>query len=159
MERLDKHFKVITRAVFERHGFARAEIINQWTAIAGDKLARWATPVRVTWPRPGPAREKMGGTLMVRIDPALTLDLQYEAPRIIERINGYFGYSAIGAIRAVQGEAATSARPAVRSAPQNAEEQQEELPELSGIADKSLQSALHRLGSQVRSQERRPRRG
>jgi hypothetical protein len=39
----------------------------------------------------------------VRCDPALALQLAHEADRVRERLNGYFGYAAVGAVRIVQG--------------------------------------------------------
>jgi hypothetical protein len=159
MERLDKHFKAITHAAFERHGFAKGEILNQWPSIAGDKLARSATPLRVVWPRQSPASQKSGGTLVVRVDPALALDLQYEAPRVIERVNSYFGYAAIAAIRIMQGQVAGSDRRLPRAAERDsAEERQLLRAQLSGIADESLQDALSRLGSRIHRQREKPTR-
>ena len=155
MERLDKHFKALTRAAFERHGFARAEILNQWPAIAGDKLARTATPLRVIWPRQSPAGQKSGGTLVVRVDPSMVLDLHYETPRLIERINGYFGYGAIAAIRIVQGPV-TFRQPPPPSRLDDEQERQRLRSELSGIADERLQDALSRLGANIERRREKP---
>ena len=47
-------------------------------------------------------RDGTAATLFVRCDPALALQLSYEADRMRERLNGYFGYPAVGAIRIVQ---------------------------------------------------------
>ena len=159
MERLDKHFKAITRAAFERHGFAQGEILIQWPAIAGDKLAQWATPVRITWPRqPQPGR-KSGGLLLVRVDPARALDLQYEAPRLIERINSYFGYGAIAAIKVVQGPALPHKRPAPRRADRPSATVQHLLrAQLAGIVDQRLHDALAELGSGVHRPSQKTRR-
>jgi hypothetical protein len=159
MERLDKHFKAITHAAFERHGFAKGEILNQWPSIAGDKLARSAAPLRVVWPRQSPAGQKSGGTLVVRVDPAVALDLQYEAPRVIERVNSYFGYAAIAAIRIVQGQVASTDRQLSRTtAREDAKERPQLRARLSGIADERLQDALSRLGAGIQGQPGKPTR-
>lgn len=158
MERLDKHFKAITRAAFARHGFAHAEILNQWPAIAGDKLARCASPLKVRWPRQQPGSQKTGGTLVIRVEPAMALDLHYEAPRLIERVNCYFGYAAIAAIRIVQGRVATGGRQPSR-APGSPPEPSHRRDRLSGITDGPLEEALSRLGSRIARQGDTPRRG
>jgi hypothetical protein len=148
MERLDKYFKALTRAAFERHGFAQAEIVNQWQAIAGDKLARSAVPLRIIWPRRAPGEHKSGGILVVRVDPAMALDLQYQTPRVIERINGYFGYAAIAAVRIIRGEpVGAGARPGPAAGRQDPHPAQPPQVEVSGILDDRLSNALLKLGA------------
>jgi hypothetical protein len=151
MERLDKHFKAITRAAFERHGFAHAEILNQWQSIAGDKLARSAAPLRIIWPGQRPSPHKSGGTLIVKVDPAMALDLQYQTPQMIERINGYFGYAAIAAIRILRRPSGPSDPPA---GPAEAEHDATEPPpvQISGISDERLRAALLKLAAGRRRQ-------
>ena len=41
-------------------------------------------------------------SLVVRCDPALALQFSYETDRVRERLNAYFGYPAVGAVRIVQ---------------------------------------------------------
>ena len=36
---------------------------------------------------------KQGGTLVIRVTPGRGLDLQHETPRIIDRINAFYGYA------------------------------------------------------------------
>ena len=43
-----------------------------------------------------------GATLILRVDPARALDVEYKARQIIERINAYFGYRAIAELRILQ---------------------------------------------------------
>ena len=104
METLDKHFRELTRAAFARYGFAYAELIGRWPAIVGDAVAQACEPERIKWPRAaGESAQKQGGTLVIRAAPGRGLDLQHETPRIIERINGFYGYGAIAAVKIMQG--------------------------------------------------------
>ncbi len=80
-----------------KRGLARAELISWWPDIVGAAYAGRTAPERIRWPRDGKA-----ATLIVRCDPSLALQFSYETDRVRERLNGYFGYPAVGAIRIVQ---------------------------------------------------------
>ena len=119
MRTLDKDFRSLTRAAFARYGFAYADLITQWPAIVGDDVAQWSEPERIRWPRAGADERKQGGTLVILVTPGRGLDLQHETPRIIDRINAFYGYSAIAQVRIVQGalnrqKAPSRALPAAR---------------------------------------------
>jgi hypothetical protein len=80
-----------------KRGLARAELISWWPDIVGETYAGCTAPERIRWPRDGKA-----ATLVVRCDPALALQFSYETDRVRERLNRYFGYPAVGAVRIVQ---------------------------------------------------------
>lgn len=100
----------LTRKAFEKHGFAAATLITDWREIAGAALASYTLPERLKWPRiPGTGATgaesdegRPGATLVLRVDPARALDVEYRARQIIERINAYFGYRAVAEIRLIQ---------------------------------------------------------
>jgi hypothetical protein len=83
--------------IVRKRGLARAEIISWWPDIVGAAYAEHTAPERIRWPRDGKA-----ATLVVRCHPALALQFSYEADRVRERLNSYFGYPAVGAMRIVQ---------------------------------------------------------
>lgn len=147
----------LTRKAFEKYGFSTASLVMDWAAIAGTELAAHTLPERLKWPRGGERSEdgaqsadrgRQGATLVLRVDGARALDVQYKARQIIERINAYFGYAAIAELRIVQapvgGEPAT-ARVAARPAAEPLTH------EVAHIADPGLRSALARLGGGVRA--------
>ena len=147
METLTKHFRELTRSAFARYGFAQAELLARWPEIAGEELSRVSEPERIKWPRGlGDNAQRTGGTLVIRAAPGRGLELQYEVPRIIERLNRFFGYGAIASIKIVQ----AGSWPATGPAP---------LPELpqkklfeqsvAAIEDDGLRAALERLGAGV----------
>lgn len=151
MERLDKHFKQLTRAVYERHGRAFGEVLLNWPVIAGERLAQWTEPERVLWPRLAFASQKLGGTLVVKCVPQRALDVQYETPLLLERINQYFGYGAINAIRIVQGPVShgrSSRSKIAESVPDDAVSKQ-----VAGITDDRLKVALSKLGAGLKSRK------
>jgi hypothetical protein len=83
--------------IARKRGLARAELIAWWPDIVGAAYAGRTVPECIRWTRDGKA-----ATLFVRCDPALVLQFQHEADRVRERLNSYFGYAAVGAVRVVQ---------------------------------------------------------
>ena len=148
METLDKHFRNLTRAAFARYGFAHGELTARWGEIVGEELARFSEPRQIKWPRG--AGERAGhasGTLVIRVCPGRGLELQHEAPIIMERINRFLGHAAIGSIKIVQAAswAPGEIRPPSSTVPQKTLYRQE----LAAIEDSPLKAALERLGSGI----------
>ncbi|QIG49194.1 DUF721 domain-containing protein [Nordella sp. HKS 07] len=151
MQTLDKEFRALTRAAFARYGFAYADLITQWPSIVGEAIAQWSEPERIRWPRAAADARKQGGTLVIRVVPGRGLDLQHETPRIIERINAFYGYGAIATVKIMQG-ALTPRKPARKPlAPLRPAVAQALESRLETVTDPALKEALHRLGKGVLS--------
>ena len=141
----------LTRKAFEKYGFSAASLLTDWAAIVGKDLAAFTSPERLKWPRSVAIREDVeagaegrpGATLVLRVDPARALDVEYKGRQIVERINGYFGYRAIAELRILQAPLAKRAAPTppLQAPPPVA------APELATIADAPLRAALERLKS------------
>jgi hypothetical protein len=154
----------LTGKAFARYGFASAGLLTDWAAIAGTDLATYARPERLRWPRPGTEEQEAaprGATLVLRVDGARALEVQFRSSQIIARINAYFGYAAVSRLRVLQGPVAapealavarTSLHRAARRGTASAAgaEVGEGAGELGGIADAPLRWALSRLGAAVR---------
>jgi hypothetical protein len=149
VDRLDKHFRQLTKGVFSRYGFAYADVLTQWSAIVGEDLGRVSVPERIRWPRAaGPVGDgrKVGGTMVLRVAEGRALEFQHLVPRILERINGFYGYDAVAALKIVQG--AVAAPPG--NGPKPSEIADEALGErVEAIQDERLRAALLRLGTAV----------
>jgi hypothetical protein len=146
MDTLDKHFRELTRQAFARYGLSYAEVIARWPEIVGEALAQHARPERIKWPRgAGENAQKLGGTLVIAAAPGRALDLQYEVPRIIERINTFYGFGAIAAVKIMTQPKAFPAPQQPRPAP--AKDFID--PALETISDDGLRAALQRLGAAV----------
>jgi hypothetical protein len=147
VERLDKHFHNLAREAFARYGFAYADLIMQWPAMVGEALAVVSAPERLRWPRlqGAAAGRKQGGTLVVRVAEGRALELQHLAPRIIERINRFYGYEAVVHLKIVQGPLPVRSpgppRPAVAATISVTDAA------FDGIADDALKAALRRLAA------------
>lgn len=141
----------VTAAVFEKFGFHSAEIMASWENIVGADLARLMRPEAIKWPRGarshGDAAEdggrSAGATLIVASDPAFALEVSYRHQEIIDRINRYFGYRAVGQLKVHQvprvEPAATVKAPVVRKIPV----------ESVAISPGDLAAALDALGRSV----------
>jgi hypothetical protein len=154
MDRLDKHFKALTQAVYERHGFAYGEMLAQWEAIIGERLGEHTRPSRIKWPKQPSSTRKYGGVLIIQTNPGFALELQYEVPRLIERVNSYFGYGAIAGVKIVQGafKRGSNKNPQAPATPDpGATSGLNE--RLAGIDDEALRSALARLARGLKSRQ------
>ena len=108
----------LTRKAFEKFGFSTATLITDWARIAGAELAQYTMPDRLKWPRGAQGDgiyedegARRGATLILRVDPARALDVEYRARQILDRINTYFGYRAVEAVRLVQAPLESRSRP------------------------------------------------
>lgn len=151
----------LTRKAFEKYGFSTATLLTDWRTIVGADVAGYTLPERLKWPRgvdsggdvESGAEGRPGATLVLRVDPARALDIQYRGAQILERINGYFGYRAVAAMRVVQGQVTSAAAievPAV--AAWRSPEPARAVPPpaaLAAIADEGLREALARLHAGV----------
>jgi len=57
-----------------------------------------------------------GATLIVKVEGAMALELQHLSPQIIERLNNYYGYAAIGRLHIIQSPVTLSASTPARKA-------------------------------------------
>jgi hypothetical protein len=88
----------VTRDTMQKRGFAQGEIITRWREIVGAELADSTSPEKLSFPR----GERRSGTLQVRVASAAALALQHEEPGVIQRINQFFGYNAVGRLKMIQ---------------------------------------------------------
>ncbi|MCA1297797.1 DUF721 domain-containing protein [Stappia indica] len=93
----------LERACLKR-GFAAADLVADWPDIVGERYAGRVQPIRLDWPRGAdtPDAEPKPATLVVQTDGATALLLTHDMPQVIERINGFFGWAAVGRIRILQ---------------------------------------------------------
>jgi hypothetical protein len=83
-----------------KRGLASGQLIAHWAAIVGEDLAASACPMELKFPR----QRNDGATLLLRVaHGAAAALIQMKTPLILERVNAFFGYSAVWRIQAVQG--------------------------------------------------------
>ncbi|MED5359394.1 MAG: DciA family protein, partial [Pseudomonadota bacterium] len=94
------------------------------------------------------------GTLHLRVAPVAALELQHEAPRLIERINGYFGYAAVAELRLVQAPLKKRNLIPPRRAKKRVDpaRQSELAHRLEAVEDPEMRQTLNRLGMAILSE-------
>jgi hypothetical protein len=138
---------------FAKQGFASAELVTRWTDIVGPEIAEHAEPLKIRWPR-GDHEAAEPATLILRAEGPAALEIQHLAAVIIERVNRFFGWQAIGRIALRQAPLKRRERKAAD--PVDPETLQAVAAGLPEIADDDLRQALARLGAAI-EQNRRSR--
>src|SRR3954447_10093771 len=128
---------------FRRFGFGPGSIVSRWAEIVGERYGKVSSPESIRFP----AGKKVGGVLTLLVDGAHAPLIQHLTPMIIERVNRFFGYSAINRIVFRQGKPpaapARPQRPQLRAIPKELGEGLRE------IADPELRACLESLASQI----------
>jgi hypothetical protein len=134
---------------FARQGFASAELVTRWADIAGPDVAAHSEPIKIQWPRSATAENPEPATLVLRVEGPAALEIQHMSSIILERVNRFFGWQAVGQIALRQ--APLTRRPK-KPAPKGPDPAQTAAlaAELSDIADDELRDALARLGASVK---------
>lgn len=132
-------------------GFANIRLLTHWEEIVGKEIASIAKPQKLNFRRKG-----LGARLTLLAKPAHAPELQMHLPRIKERVNASYGYSAVADIRITQtGEAMGFAEPRTgfihdQPAPRLSAKKEARLKaELAGVGDDTLRARLERLGKNI----------
>ena len=133
--------------VAQKRGFAAADLIAGWAEVVGADLAEWTRPEKVVWPR-GEANSERPGVLTLRVDGPRAVLVQHQLGQIVERVNAFFGYAAVGHVRIVQAPLDRIARnaPADDQQPLAPEDEARLRSATSAVEDQNLREALDRLG-------------
>ncbi len=145
--------KAMTPACRKR-GFASVDIVASWADIVGERYGTRVQPDRLVWPRQpelsDPENPPKPATLVVHTDGATALMLSHDSAQVIERINTFYGWAAIGRIKIQQKPVLAKrheARKPLRSLTRSEEKRLEE--SLEGVENDRLRQALKKLGEQV----------
>ncbi|MFT8736066.1 MAG: DUF721 domain-containing protein [Zymomonas mobilis] len=85
--------------IFRRFGFLHSTIISRWPLVVGEKYAKLSVPESIRFPY----GQTTGGTLTIAAEGGIVTLMQHITPAIIERVNRFFGYAAIGKVSFRQG--------------------------------------------------------
>ena len=137
----------IVKPLISKRGFGNSEIINNWVNIVGDKLAQNITPQKISYNR----NSNVDGVLLLRVNSSsVALEIQYIEKQIVNKINTYFGFSAIGRIKIIQGPIPTPEKKIVDKIKTVANTDKIELErKLNSVKDPDLRVALAALGTAI----------
>ncbi|MEJ2432313.1 MAG: DciA family protein [Pseudolabrys sp.] len=133
-----------------RQGFASTELIARWADIVGGEIATHSEPLKINWPRPtSEDAPPEPATLVLRVEGPAAIEIQHLSSMILERVNRFFGWEAIGRLTLRQAPLRRRAPPAPPPAPDPADAARiaATLPQ---IEDEGLRQALARLGAAVK---------
>lgn len=135
------------------------KMLAEWEHIAGPDIAAQTTPMELKYSRPA-SKKKDGdkgdktppkATLVLAVQPAFALELSYQKDLLAERLNVFFGYSAIKDIKIVQhsGVMDNKKMKAPLTRPLTMQEQQKIDALVGDIQENDLQIALKNLGKAI----------
>jgi hypothetical protein len=135
-------------------GFASTEIIARWADIVGAEIAAHSEPMKINWPRantPGDLTENNPepATLVLRVEGPAALEIQHLSAVILERVNRFFGWQAIGRI-ALRQAPLRRREPPIPPPPLDPEIAARIAASMPAIEDETLRQALARLGAAIK---------
>jgi hypothetical protein len=140
-------------AAFRRFGFVQSSIVSRWKEIVGERYAGVSSPETIRFP----VGRKSDGVLTLVVEGAHAPMMQHVAPVIMERVNRFFGYSAVSRISFKQGVVQLAkaksrvAPPSLRAIPADLGDSLRE------IADPELRQVLEALARGVAASEGGPK--
>jgi hypothetical protein len=130
-------------------GFASTEIIARWAAIVGPEIAGHSEPMKINWPRAVGEDAPEPATLVLRVEGPAALEIQHLSAVILERVNRFFGWQAIGRI-ALRQAPLRRQEPPTPPPPPDPEAIARMAASLPAIEDGDLRQALARLGASIK---------
>ena len=144
---IGKIFARIAAPALKKRGLTNAELLMAWPQVVGSYFALHTAPLRLTFPR----GRGEAGVLHLSASAGLVTAIQHDAPRLIERINGYFGHKAVGRLKL---SATRQVRPVKRRRlPSEPGPTRPPPAAISALEDSPMKEALIRLHRQVVSGE------
>jgi hypothetical protein len=133
---------------FAKQGFASAELVTRWTEIVGADIADHSQPEKIQWTRTRDGQLAEPGKLVLRVEGPMALEIQHLSGIILERVNRFLGWQAVGSIRLRQAPLRRTQRD-VEPAP-DPELAARVTAGLADIQDEKLRNALARLGVAIK---------
>jgi hypothetical protein len=134
---------------YAKQGFAARELVTRWAEIAGPEISAHSEPLKIQWPRPVEGQPQEPATLVLRVEGPMALEIQHASDVILQRVNRFFGWSAVGRLALRQAPLSRRDRPAASRAP-DAKAVAKVAESLSSVEDEELRAALARLGAQIK---------
>lgn len=133
---------------FKRQGFASTELVTRWADIVGPEIAAHAEPLKLQWQRTMEGEPPQPATLVLRVEGPAAIEIQHQSGVLLERINRFFGWQAVGRLTLRQAPLKQRKTPTPPKA--DAEAAARVAATLTEVGDDSLRQALGRLGAAVK---------
>jgi len=134
---------------YARQGFAARELVTRWAEIAGRDIAAHSEPLKMQWPRPVQGQPQEPATLVLRVEGPTALEIQHSSDVILERVNRFFGWYAVGRL-ALRQAPLSRREPRPPPRPPDPAAVKTIADTLSCVEDEALKEALARLGAAIK---------
>ena len=134
---------------YAKQGFAARELVMRWSEIAGPEVAAHSEPLKIQWPRPVEGQKQEPATLVLRVEGPMALEIQHASDVILQRVNRFFGWSAVGRLALRQAPLSRRDRSVASRAP-DAAAVAKVAETLTSVEDEQLRAALARLGASIK---------
>jgi hypothetical protein len=134
---------------YAKQGFAARELVTRWAEIAGPEISAYSEPLKIQWPRPVEGEQQAPATLVLRVEGPMALEIQHGSDVILQRVNRFFGWNAVGRLALRQAPLARRNAPKTAAVP-DAGAVAEVAKSLSAVEDEDLRAALARLGASIK---------
>ena len=134
---------------YAKQGFAARELVTRWAEIAGSDIAKYSEPLKMQWPRPVEGQPQEPATLVLRVEGPTALEIQHASDAILERVNRFFGWHAVGRLALRQAPLSRPKRPAAPRGP-DPKAVAKVAESLTAVEDEQLREALARLGASIK---------
>src|SRR3954470_11802437 len=134
---------------YAKQGFASRELVTRWAEIAGAEVAAHSQPLKIQWPRPVEGQPQEPATLVLRVEGPMALEIQHSSDVVLQRVNRFLGWSAVGRLALRQAPLSRRDKPKTSRSPDAAEVAELEKT-LSSVEDEELRTALARLGASIK---------
>ena len=134
---------------YAKQGFAARELVTRWAEIAGSEIAAHSEPLKIQWPRPVEGQPQEPATLVLRVEGPMALEIQHASDVVLQRVNRFFGWSAVGRLALRQAPLSRRDRSPTSRAP-DPDAVAKVAKSLSAVEDEELRAALARLGASIK---------
>ena len=89
--------KIVDKNIKEKN-FVEVSLIKKWREIIGDDIAKFCWPIKIIFSN----IKNSNGIIFLKTKRGKSMEIEFKSEEIIEKLNQYFGYKAIGKISVVQ---------------------------------------------------------
>ncbi|RCL01911.1 MAG: hypothetical protein JSC188_000528 [Candidatus Tokpelaia sp. JSC188] len=147
--------QVVDPTLLKRAGF-NIQLLENWPEIVGSDIAETTRPLRIIWPHRMIGEDTFkAATLMVACEAFSAIRLQHESTEVIQRINTFFGFSAVMRLKIKQKSIRSTKRPLRQAVPIDMEQKKYLEQIVANIKYQPLRLALFDLGKEILSDKNR----
>ena len=89
--------RIVDKNIKEKN-FIEVSLIKKWREIIGEDIAKFCWPIKIIFSN----IKNSNGIIFLKTKRGKSMEIEFKSEEIIEKLNQYFGYKAIGKISVVQ---------------------------------------------------------